>query len=592
MITNTIFLSFASAFLTLLIIFFFLLKAKRSGLFYSFICYQAMIFLSALPAHEILSYLGIGARTIHFLACDGSLFLTYSFTGTSWLVFCLFFTGNSLSHNRKVFTLLFGYSLLCFLISMVFGYMLRYGIYPNYLFYNFSRYIFEYALWIKVINSCLFMSMGIGLLISHAIRKNGFARTQALLLSASMLVPLAIILIQAYFNRRHMYFIDGARVGLLSDLIHAGFAFSSIIIVLLTFRYKFMNIVPIALQKAIRSMREGMAVIDRFGGITYFNDSFRELFHECLWDQNETDIGTILEMLERDALKSGGNIDFIKKISNGLGSKIMGDISLDLGTVRYFSVNIEPFYLRNGKPLGSVITFNDITEYKTLLKKLGDYARISDELATARERNRLAREIHDSLGYSMVLLIATLEVGSHMLLKDPEGACKKIEEALDTARTGLTQVRQAVEGLSVNEAGQGLVERVEQLAEGFRRSGINVAVQVYGIEKDNLEVVINEALYRICQEALTNSMKHGRAKNVELMIRCSDDRIKLFIFDDGTGGSGLIKGFGLKGMERRVEELNGYISFGSGEGGGFNIHVEIPIGCGMLTDYPEKLQGE
>jgi signal transduction histidine kinase len=84
-------------------------------------------------------------------------------------------------------------------------------------------------------------------------------------------------------------------------------------------------------------------------------------------------------------------------------------------------------------------------------------------------------------------------------------------------------------------------------------------------------------IYRICQEALTNSLRHGKATNVSIILRLSDDMISLYIIDDGVGCKNIKKSIGLSNMENRVMELGGKISFGSDGEKGFNINVDFPL---------------
>jgi signal transduction histidine kinase len=90
-------------------------------------------------------------------------------------------------------------------------------------------------------------------------------------------------------------------------------------------------------------------------------------------------------------------------------------------------------------------------------------------------------------------------------------------------------------------------------------------------------IVYSKVIFRVCQEALTNSLRHGKAKNVNIILRSSGNKLSLFIFDDGCGCSQIKKGFGLSGMEQRVKDLGGTLVFGSDGESGFNIRMEIPL---------------
>ncbi|MDP4091551.1 MAG: histidine kinase, partial [Bacillota bacterium] len=92
-----------------------------------------------------------------------------------------------------------------------------------------------------------------------------------------------------------------------------------------------------------------------------------------------------------------------------------------------------------------------------------------------------------------------------------------------------------------------------------------------------------DVIYRVCKEALTNSLRHGKAEHVSIIFKLVEKNIKLFIFDDGCGCREISLGLGLKGMRERVQEEKGSIAYGSDGEKGFNIHVELPVG-GVIDD--------
>jgi signal transduction histidine kinase len=101
-------------------------------------------------------------------------------------------------------------------------------------------------------------------------------------------------------------------------------------------------------------------------------------------------------------------------------------------------------------------------------------------------------------------------------------------------------------------------------------------VTVKGIYK-MIPVKYYNAIYRICQEAVTNTIKHSQAENIYIIIRNDDKKIDINIFDDGIGCNSLKRGNGLSGMEQRVRELSGSIKFTSVENEGFYIKANMEI---------------
>jgi signal transduction histidine kinase len=209
--------------------------------------------------------------------------------------------------------------------------------------------------------------------------------------------------------------------------------------------------------------------------------------------------------------------------------------------------------------------------------QLQDYASTIEELAVTKERNRFARDIHDTLGHTLTVLVKMLEVSVITSKTDVDKTEGDIQKAVNIAREGLKDVRRSISGLSsIKLEKKNLVIALEELiAEFSQNSGIDIHFSAEGIDM-NLSSGHTDNIYRICQEAMTNAIRHGKAARIVIILRGNENVIKLNIFDDGVGCTQITKGFGLSGMEQRVKELNGSLEFASSEERGFNINVEIP----------------
>ncbi|MCX7923197.1 MAG: protein kinase [Clostridia bacterium] len=216
-------------------------------------------------------------------------------------------------------------------------------------------------------------------------------------------------------------------------------------------------------------------------------------------------------------------------------------------------------------------------ELRIMNKQLKEYAVAVEELAVARERNRVAMAMHDTLGHTMSILLKLLEASKISCSKDPEKTEKELSRAIDIAREGLKEVRHSVSGLmpeTLEEAG--LVTSLQKLITDYQSSGINVDFTVDGIFDYRCSRYYN-AIYRTCQEALTNSLRHGKARNIAIILKFINEKVRLYIVDDGNGCKEINKGFGLTGMEKRITDLKGNISYTSDGENGFNIFVEFPM---------------
>lgn len=212
-------------------------------------------------------------------------------------------------------------------------------------------------------------------------------------------------------------------------------------------------------------------------------------------------------------------------------------------------------------------------------EKLMQYSSTIEELAVSRERNRLARDVHDTLGQTLSLLITLLQVCIVSCKKDSEETEAHLIKAVNITNEGLKEVRRSISGLVPEKLeDNNLFDALNGLVTDFESLGMNIELSVNKFDQ-NLDSTYSEAIYRICQEALTNSVKHGKATEVSIIIKFTDNVIKLFIFDNGLGCKSMDSesGFGLKGMKQRIEKLHGDIKFGSSGEQGFNIHVELPL---------------
>ena len=211
--------------------------------------------------------------------------------------------------------------------------------------------------------------------------------------------------------------------------------------------------------------------------------------------------------------------------------------------------------------------------------RLRQYALAIENQAILQERNRIAREIHDSVGHYLTAQSIQLENTALFLVTDREKAAYHLQNARQLGKDALQNVRQSVATLRNHPLkGRSLKIAIKQLIEEFERNyGIAIAFHFNLLASPSMEV--NTALYRIVQEALTNISKHSNAGQVHLTLTEQNDRIYLQIQDDGKGFNPdeNTTGFGLQGMRERTEALDGKFELISKPQQGCEIRVEIEI---------------
>jgi signal transduction histidine kinase len=218
-----------------------------------------------------------------------------------------------------------------------------------------------------------------------------------------------------------------------------------------------------------------------------------------------------------------------------------------------------------------------LAELEDAHEQLRAYAAQVEGLAVAEERNRLAREIHDSLGHYLTAMTMQLEAAGKLVAAEPERAAESIAKAEEMARESLAEVRRSVTALRdspVDTAALG--DAIGELVEAIYDSGVATTFSVKG-KSQSLPIQAKTALYRAAQEGLTNVRKHAKASAVEIKLAYDPEQVTLTVTDNGVGRRGEENaGFGLLGLRERLSLVGGTLEAGSNPEGGFRLHVIVP----------------
>jgi signal transduction histidine kinase len=216
-----------------------------------------------------------------------------------------------------------------------------------------------------------------------------------------------------------------------------------------------------------------------------------------------------------------------------------------------------------------------LTENAALQQRLVDQARAAGVLG---ERQRLAREIHDTLAQGLTGIITQLQAAEHVA-DEPARWRRHHDQATALARESLTEARRSVDELRPEPLETGrLADAIAQVAATWSaRHGVDARVTVTG-EARTVRPEAEVVLLRTAQEALANVAKHAAAGRVGLTLSYLDDEVALDVRDDGRGFDLLPSegGFGLVAMRQRVEGLSGTLQIESEPGGGTGISACLP----------------
>lgn len=209
-------------------------------------------------------------------------------------------------------------------------------------------------------------------------------------------------------------------------------------------------------------------------------------------------------------------------------------------------------------------------------RKLEEYAQEQVRMTETRERNRLAREIHDTLGHSLTGIITGIEACIMLMDIAPEATKEQLRAIAEVARNGITDVRHSVnalrpdalETLSLESAIRKLVEESE------KSTGVKIDL-VFPENLQDLDQDEEDVLYRIVQESITNAIRHGKATHIDVRMERVDNDLRIRIADNGKGCDNIQSGFGLHHMQERIDMLKGTLSYSGKDG--FVIEAVVPI---------------
>ncbi len=210
-------------------------------------------------------------------------------------------------------------------------------------------------------------------------------------------------------------------------------------------------------------------------------------------------------------------------------------------------------------------------------KQLESYSRQVEELATIRERNRIARDIHDTIGHHMTALVVQLRLAQEVMPKLAKQSREILETCERIATNSLADIRLSVHTLHEEERHLTLIQRLRSILQEFSQTaGMKTTLQLKG-DPTALSASWQPTIEKLVQEALTNAARHGFATECEVRLNCMEEAAKLVITDNGCGASAITPGFGLFNMRERVEQHGGTIQYTSEEGKGFTVIAQFPL---------------
>ncbi len=236
-----------------------------------------------------------------------------------------------------------------------------------------------------------------------------------------------------------------------------------------------------------------------------------------------------------------------------------------------------------------------LAELQAAHQQLQQYAAQVEELTIAQERNRIAREMHDTLGHRLTIASVQLEGAQRLIPTNPERAASIIGTVREQVKEGLTELRRTVAMLRASvEEDLPLDKVLARLAEQVQQAtALKIHLNLEGCPK-HLSLLQRQALFRAAQEAMTNIQRHAQASEAWLQLATQDGMIHLLISDNGVGISPdqPQSGYGLLGLKERATIWGGDFYIDKRPGGGAQVTFIIPLDGGTTSRPAGETDGE
>ena len=387
--------------------------------------------------------------------------------------------------------------------------------------------------------------------------------------------PVALMLF-GQLSGRIMYLLDSIYIHLFSpgESVLFIIGLTCVLYAFALFNFSVFDPVPLARSVVIEQMNDGMFVLDMKGHIVDVNPTgagmlakpASGLCGQSVADVFPADAGILIQPGKIENTKS--------EISLGAGDDAL-----------YFNISLTPLMDRRGEALGHLLLMHNITGQRRAQELLMEQQRV---VATLQERERLARELHDSIGQVLSYVSMQAQTAQKWAAAgNAEKAGSIMGRLAEVAQDAHADVRESILSLRAGAAPdwtffQALRRYLSQFQASF---GMNTSLALpEGLRDGALNPATGVQVMRVIQEALTNARKHSGAHSVKVAFEQEEDHIRIAVTDDGCGfdlagqNADAGKHFGLMSMRERMAQVGGSISIDSRPGSGTTVKLELPLG--------------
>ena len=218
------------------------------------------------------------------------------------------------------------------------------------------------------------------------------------------------------------------------------------------------------------------------------------------------------------------------------------------------------------------------SELEQAYKKLIENSSVAQKLSVEQERTRMAREIHDTLAHTLTNLIVQLEACKKLASMDPIRLPVELEKAQQLSRSGFNDIKRSIKALrpQAMEDKSFFASILSIINDTMETTKVHITFNNFLPHDIELTSNIQIAIFRVIQESITNSIRHGHADKIVIDINQKNEILELCIEDNGIGCTNIKKGYGIQGIRERLESLKGSAKFSSSNGKGFKTKLIIP----------------
>ncbi len=421
--------------------------------------------------------------------------------------------------------------------------------------------------WVFALYSYVLLSIAVYLLVQALRRTSSFYRGQTLILLTALCMPLVWNVLYSFgFSPvpRH-------------DIAPAITCLSGIVAAWGLFRFRLLDIVPIARNAVIEDMDSGVIVLDQQQRVVDLNPGAQRILDypaaRAIGRQAE-------EVFDAWPDLAGLFHDTAARAETVLEGR---------GTAHHYELHVSPLTDQDGRQIGQVIILHDITEYKKAQAQLQEQ-RLA--LAVLEERERIGRELHDSLGQVLAYVNTQAQAARELLFRGQTGMAENyLARLVAVAQEAQGDVREyiaSVKGATASRSGL-----FSTLAQYLQRFGQNYKIHTEltvpeGLAEDALEPAVEVQLVRIIQEALANVRKHAGASSVRVSLAVEGSPLdgqfmQVTVQDDGRGFDPALpsadgeQSFGLSIMRERADGIGSRLEIRSAPGQGTSVVVRVPL---------------